>query len=145
MTKVNQGLRQLAKRDLLPDGDYQVRLTHIFDTRKGDGDMARLLVLKGPEAELKGKSCVMYIYNKETGQGIGLSQILKAIQYEGELEDTTELIGAEFECKITEGINEKTGEAVNNVTPYFDVEWWNDFLLRGDDKPRSKKKASKRR
>lgn len=145
MAKVSAGLRELAARDLLPDGEYSVKVTEIFDTNDGTGEMARLLVLKGPEPELKGKSAVMYILNKQTLQAIGLSQIMKAVQLE-EIEDSSDIVDAEFECTISEGVNKKTGQKVNNVTPHYDTEWWNSYLAESsEDAPRrSKKKTSKR-
>lgn len=146
MAKVGAGLKKLAERDLLPSGEYQFRVTQIIETRDGTGELARLQVLEGPESGLEGKHTVMYILNKETGQAIGLSQIMMAIQMEDEIEDTNEIVGAEFYANVTEDISKKTQQRVNNVTPIYDEEWWNEFLTRPEGAPsKSKKKASRKR
>lgn len=141
MAKINKGLKELTDRELLPDGEYKFKATGLLETNDGTGELARLLVLKGPDASLKGKSTVMYIYNKVTDQAIGLGHIARALQLE-HVSSTEDIIGGEFEATVTQDVS-KRGQPVNNVTPHYDAGWWNEFL--GAPASRSRKKASRRR
>ncbi len=159
MTQVKDGLMDLSKQDLLPESsDYVSRILRIAITKKGNGEGAFLQVVSGPP-DTVGKKTYLYLLNTDTGQAIGLSQLLKSLQLtevpSGQYgdNDTQNLVGVEFEATISIGEDSKTKQDRNNVTPNFDVEWWNAVLANDGEDPnqstatkrRAKKKAGARR
>lgn len=149
MAKVTQGLKQLAKRDILPAGAYTFRIERVAVTKNEQGEGAFLTVIKAEEEELVGRKSYLYLYNYETEKGYGLSQLLASLQLEevpggdhGE-SNTQNLVGCEFDANVTIGKDKKTGEDRANVSPEYDSEWLEEVRNRPDDEPKGRKTKKK--
>lgn len=159
MAKVDAGLKQLAKRDNLPAGEYEFLIDRIGVTKSGKGEGAYLKVTKAPDDELIGKRAYLYLFGYHSDICIGLTQLLASKKLlempSGEYgeNDSGNLKGLKFMADVTIAPDENGNER-NNVTPQFDTEWLEmirnlseedfDEMLAKEKGRGSKKKASKK-
>ena len=154
MAKVTQGLRDLAKRDLLPEAQYVLRVNKVSLTADKTGETADCIVVKGPDRETHGKHVNLYLQNFPAELSIGLTQLMASLQVtevpSGEYgeSDTHNFIGAEFPANIVIQPDKKTGQDRNYVNPIYDAEWLNKVLsgeITGEAPKGGKAKAKGRK
>lgn len=129
MVEISAGLKKLAKRDLLPDGEYRFKIDRIGLTKNGNGEGAFLVATKAPEQDLVGKKAYLYLLNMDSGLSIGLTQLLASLELlevpSGEFgeNNTQNLTGLEFDATVTTSADRKTQQDRNNVNPSYDSDW----------------------
>jgi len=157
VAKLKVGLREMSKRELLPEGEYKFLINDIRTTKDGSGEGAFLEVVKGPDPELVGRRSYMYLMNLQTEDTPGLSPLLASLQLiyppDGEYGegDTHNLIGLEFDAQVVISIDKKTGNDRNYVNPEYDADWLDEVRNASDEelerlagKKKSRKKAARR-
>lgn len=149
--KVSEGLRVLSKRELLPEGEYRLKIERVGSTADGTGENAHCVILQGPDVEVRGKKVILYLGSQQANLYIGLSQLLASLQLlrvpDGEHGegDTHNLEGLDFGANIVVGLDKKTGLERNYVNPIYDAEWYNQVMSQQITEETPKKRGRGRR
>lgn len=157
MAKVTDGLKSLAKAQLVPEDEYDFKISKVT-TNMGDNNWEKVscVFLNPSEPSLATRRIDHMIGSPDTGDWRGLQQILMAAKLEDVPDgdygegDTRNLEGVEFTARVYHGSGRHGPEA--KLSPIIDDEWVQQMMSEDGDEPtttqrkkRGKKTAKKTR
>lgn len=154
MAKVTDGLRTLAKAQLVPEDEYKFVVRRVVTGMGNDNwERADCVFVDPPDPSLATRRVSHLLGSPDTGDWRGLQDILMAAKLEevpdGEFGpgDTRNLEGVTFDGRIYHGTGRRGPEA--KISPIIDDEWMQEIMAEDGGpatrKTRKKKSPPKRR
>lgn len=149
MAKVTDGLRKLARAQLIPEDEYDLVIRKVVTEMGPDNwERADCVFVNPPDPSLATRRVSHLLGSPDTGDWRGLQDILMAAKLEevpdGEYGpgDTRNLEGVTFSGRIYHGMGRRGPEA--KISPIIDDKWMQE-LMAGDGEPPPRKRTRKSR